>query len=77
MRMKEGQMMRYCQLYTGQQMPVLGMGFYQVPVWRRLRLRAKPLRSAIDSLIQPITMEMNRESGKPSGNRDFRAKIFL
>ena len=25
-------MMRYCQLYTGQQMPVLGMGFYQVPV---------------------------------------------
>jgi hypothetical protein len=30
--MKEGLMMRYCQLYTGQQMPVLGMGFYQVPV---------------------------------------------
>ncbi len=33
MRMKEGLMMRYCQLYTGQQMPVLGMGFTRYLVW--------------------------------------------
>lgn len=43
MRMKEGLMMRYCQLYTGQQMPVLGMGFYQVPVLETAKVASQAI----------------------------------
>ena len=43
MRMKEGLMMRYCQLYTGQQMPVLGMGFYQVPVLETSKVASRAI----------------------------------
>ena len=35
--------MRYCQLYTGQQMPVLGMGFYQVPVLETTKVASQAI----------------------------------
>ena len=41
--MKDGLMMRYCQLYTGQEMPVLGMGFYQVPVLETAKVASQAI----------------------------------
>ena len=35
--------MRYCQLYTGQEMPVLGMGFYQVPVLETAKVASQAI----------------------------------
>ncbi len=65
MRMKEGLMMRYCQSYTGQQMPVLGMAS-TIPVLETSTKR-RLLRLAID--FDTAYYYGNEQESAPSGNQ--------